>query len=65
MLRFNQKYRKECLRSLLIAGYENPQIFFERNRKDYTSYWGSQERRMEVVYFKETGETHIYELKFL
>lgn len=59
-----QKYRKQCKAALEASGYCNPQLFFERNGHEYTSYWGEGMRRMEVIYFKDKKNVHIYELKF-
>lgn len=61
---FKQKYRKKCRDALIKKGYRDPQLFFERSGREYTSYWGDGLRRMEVICFKANKTVHIYELTF-
>ncbi|MGN1158341.1 MAG: hypothetical protein ACI4TK_19385, partial [Agathobacter sp.] len=62
---FKQKFRRRCKEALEESGYRNPQLFFERNGREYASYWGEGMRRMEVIFYKDAKSVHIYELKFL
>ena len=62
---FKQKYRKICYNVLKDSGYKNPALYLERDGKEYYSYWGSDERRMEVICFKDSKTVHVYELKYI
>lgn len=57
--------RKACYRALIASGYENPVLFFERKDRCYMSYWGSGDRRMEVIYDTHKGEVQIFELRYI
>lgn len=62
----NHTYRKICYAQLVNSGYDCPQLFFERKMGDtYSSYWGSEDRRMEVFYNIKADELSVYELAFI
>lgn len=62
----NQRCRQICYTQLIGQGYCNLQLYFERKKKNvYFSYWGSNERRMEVLYDQTTDELMVYELAFI
>lgn len=60
-----QKWRRICNAALLQAGYGEFQLFFERNGRAYTSYWGHGNQRAEVIVDKRTGTVSIFELAFV
>lgn len=62
---YKKRWRQMCYNSLVAAGYKNPQLYFERNRKEYSSYWGSDLQRAEVFLNKQTGTVQIFELQFV
>lgn len=60
-----QKWRRMCKGALTEAGYTDLNLFFERNGRQYTSYWGCGVGRAEVILDKKTGMVCIYELNFV
>lgn len=60
-----KRYRKVCYQGLIQQGYENPVLFFDRMGTRYSSYWGSGDKRMEVIYNPLDSTVAIYELEYL
>lgn len=61
----NQEYRRACYYALATHGYPHPDLYFERKDSNcYMSYWGSGNRRAEVLYNTDTGDIFVYGLKF-